>query len=400
MSVPGAGEQVRVDPDVRRVLVYRLGSLGDTLVALPSLHLVARVFPNAERRMLTNVPVASRAPAAAAVLGKSGLIHSYEPYPLRLRSPGSLLGLLLRIRWFRPEVILYMKSTTDMYTVKRDAWFLKLTGARRVVGLPLTPEYHQHARLADGSFESEASRLARTMHQLGTIRMEDAAGWDLRLSVAELAKADEALRPLGDRPFLAVSVGTKVQAKDWGVRNWGELLHVVAQQYAGYGLLLAGAAEESASSEKAAERWRSVDGAGPVVNLCGRLSPRESAAAFRNAAAFVGHDSGPMHLAAVVGAPTVAIFSSRNLPQTWFPICRYSRVLYHHVDCMGCDLEVCTAQRKKCILSITVQEVAESLRSLMEECRRSETVPAALRPAVLPHAASPTAKDDHAARTI
>ena len=37
--------------------MYRLGSLGDMLVALPSLHLVARAFPEAERRMLTNFPV-------------------------------------------------------------------------------------------------------------------------------------------------------------------------------------------------------------------------------------------------------------------------------------------------------------------------------------------------------
>ena len=50
----------------RRVLVYRLGSLGDMLVALPALHLVARAFPEAERRMLTNVPVSSKAPAAGS----------------------------------------------------------------------------------------------------------------------------------------------------------------------------------------------------------------------------------------------------------------------------------------------------------------------------------------------
>ncbi len=36
---------------VKRVLIYRLGSLGDTLVALPALRLVARAFPNAERRI-------------------------------------------------------------------------------------------------------------------------------------------------------------------------------------------------------------------------------------------------------------------------------------------------------------------------------------------------------------
>ena len=44
----------------RKVLIYRLGSLGDTVVALPSLHLIARAFPDAERRVLTNFPVSGK----------------------------------------------------------------------------------------------------------------------------------------------------------------------------------------------------------------------------------------------------------------------------------------------------------------------------------------------------
>ncbi len=40
---------------------------------------------------------------------------------------------------------------------------------------------------------------------------------------------------------------------------------------------------------------------GMVINLCGGLTPRESAACFAKARAFLGHDSGPMHLADAVG---------------------------------------------------------------------------------------------------
>jgi len=53
---------------VESVLVYRLGSLGDFVVALPALHLIERAFPNARRSLLTNVPVAAKAPAAREVL--------------------------------------------------------------------------------------------------------------------------------------------------------------------------------------------------------------------------------------------------------------------------------------------------------------------------------------------
>lgn len=374
MSVPATSEREKddpeegiVDPGVRRVLVYRLGSLGDTLVALPSLHLVARAFPNAERRMLTNLPVASRAPAAAAVLGDSGLIHSYEHYTVGLRKPAQLVEMLLRLRRFRPEVVVYLKATNDFRAARRDALYLRLTGARRIVGMPVRPEDCEQQRvLADGTFEPEAYRLARTLQALGDARTATSAAWDLRLNAQEKARADASTRALAATPYFAVSVGTKVQAKDWGVRNWRELLQALASTYPGHGLLLAGAREEHAASEAAAQGWRAVRGAGVDVNVCGALSPRETAAAFRNARIFIGHDSGPMHLAAVMGTPTVAVFAARNQPRTWFPVGAPHCVVYHRVDCWGCGLETCVEQRKKCILSITVQEVMAAVRQSVQ----------------------------------
>lgn len=62
----------------RKVLIYRLGSLGDTAVALPCFHLIARAFPDSERRLLTNFPVHAKAPASAAVLGDASLPQGYS----------------------------------------------------------------------------------------------------------------------------------------------------------------------------------------------------------------------------------------------------------------------------------------------------------------------------------
>ena len=59
----------------QRIVVYRLGSLGDTVVALPCLHRVAQAFPDAERIVLTNFPVSSKAAPLEAILGGSGLVH-------------------------------------------------------------------------------------------------------------------------------------------------------------------------------------------------------------------------------------------------------------------------------------------------------------------------------------
>ena len=351
---------------VKRVLLYRLGSLGDTVVALPALHLVERAFPEAERRMITNFPVSVKAPAAAAILAENGMVQGYFRYPVATRSPVTLLRLWWQLWRWRPEVLVYLGPVRGVEAARRDARFFRLCGIRRLIGVPLTEAMQTHRVLADGTLEPEAERLARNLAELGDAQVESAEVWDLRLTAAERAKAEDVLRPAGTRPVLAVSVGTKVQSKDWGAANWRALLARLGELYPEYALALMGAPEESAASEAAAEGWRAAAGTSlAVVNLCGVLTPRESAACLARARLFLGHDSGPMHLAAAVGTTCVAIFAARNLPRVWFPHGASHRVVYHAVDCMGCGLETCIVERKKCLTGISVEEVAAEVQAVL-----------------------------------
>lgn len=350
---------------VRRVLIYRLGSLGDTLVALPALHLIARAFPHAEKRMLTNIPVNVKAPPAAAILERTGLVDGYFRYTVGTRSLGDLVRLWWTLLRWRPEVLVYLGSARGAASAQRDGKFFRLCGIRNLIGVPVSEAMQANQWDEETqSLEPEAARLVRNLASLGDCSLEDAANWNLHLTAEECAKADGALGALATEPLIAVSVGTKVQSKDWGRENWRALLASLATLYPHYGLALSGAPEESEASEFAAEGWRQAGG-GPVVNLCGRLTPRESAAAFRRAQIFIGHDSGPMHLAATVQTPCVAIFAARNKPRMWFPYGPRHRVIYHKTECWGCGLETCIVEKKRCLTSITVDEVVEQVRATL-----------------------------------
>jgi heptosyltransferase-3 len=362
-----------VDGSVQRVLLYRLGSLGDHLVALPSYRLARRAFPRAEFRLLTNVPVSSKAPAAAAVLDGSGLVQGYMGYEVGTRSVWELAKLWWQIVKWRPQVLVYLTGSRGVEAAKRDAKFFRLCGVGRQIGVPLTDamqlnHFGKETASVDEELEPEAARLARNLAELGGARLEDSASWGLELTAAEKQAATAAvgMKALG-WPVIAVSVGTKVQAKDWGKENWRALLGRFAERYSGYAMLLLGASEEFETSEFAAADWR-AKGGGPVVNLCGKLTPRESGAAMMQAKIFLGHDSGPMHLAAAVGTPCVAVFSGRNLPRQWWPMGKQHRVVYHlvyhRVDCQGCGLETCIEQGKKCIVSIGVDEVMRAVEEV------------------------------------
>ena len=65
-----------------------------------------------------------------------------------------------------------------------------------------------------------------------------------------------------------------------------------------------------------------------MLNLCGDVTPRLSALVIDRAKIFMGHDSGPMHLAASVGTPSVSVFSRHAKPGIWFPLGAHNRVFY------------------------------------------------------------------------
>jgi heptosyltransferase-3 len=350
----------------KRVLLYRIGSLGDTVVALPALYLAARAFPDSERRLLTNFPIAVKAPPAAAILQGTGLVDGYFRYSIGTRNPGELINLWWQLIRWRPHVLIYLTGARGLKSARRDSIFFRICGIRRMIGVPVTEEMQQNCwEKATQSLEPEASRLVRNISELGEVDLDNPESWNLKLTQAENSCAVEALRPASGHPIIAVSVGTKVQSKDWGRENWRALLTELALLYPKYALTLSGSPEESEASEYAADGWRTVSDAGPVINLCGQLTPRESAAAFSYARLFIGHDSGPMHLAAAVQTPCVAIFAARNKPRVWFPYGTQHRVLYHQTNCWGCGLETCTIERKKCLTSITVSEVVSEVRATL-----------------------------------
>jgi len=341
---------------VKRVLIYRLGSLGDTVAALPCLHLIARVFPQAERVLLTNFPIHAKAPAAAAVLGDSGLVQGYMRYTVGTRRLGELLRLALQIRRFRPDLLVYLMPPRSPQTLRRDRIFFRLAGVRRMVGLPSAEEMQYRFDAATGLYEGEAQRLARALVEMGEAHPEEIGNWNPLLNAAEQDAAARALGELVALPLIAVGPGTKMQANDWGRENWRALLGRLARRFPDHALVMVGAQEDAEFCAYVQQDWTGVK-----LNLAGKLSPRESAAVFARARVFIGVDSGPKHLAASVGTRCVCVFSARDLPGVWFPPGVGHEIVRHPMECGGCGLETCIEMKKKCILSVTVEEMEQAV---------------------------------------
>lgn len=346
---------------IRRVLIYRLASLGDTVVSLPCLHLVARAFPNAERRVLTNVNSGAQTTALQSVIENTGLVHSYFTYDTGTRNVRKLVSLWRRIYSWNPEIVIYLMPSRGRFALLRDVAFLSSAARpKHFFGVPWDRDLASHRRNTRGVLEKESERLARCLLRLGDAKLEDQGSWDLRINQQEFDAAFEHLQewPSSARYF-ACAVGAKIQSKDWGEQNWATLMGLLSRRFPQARLVLVGAANEHARSENVRKSWK-----GPSINLCGKIGVRETAALFSRAELFISHDSGPMHLAAAQQVPCVAIFSAKNIPEVWYPYGTQHAVLYHKTSCSGCNLDVCIEEGKRCILSITPSEVLSAVEHL------------------------------------
>jgi ADP-heptose:LPS heptosyltransferase len=123
-------------------------------------------------------------------------------------------------------------------------------------------------------------------------------------------------------PAGGVNAGMQLLAKRWPVDCFREL--VVRLMAAGAHVALVGAAEDEPVCS--AVRVGFASDQARIVDLAGRLNLDALAALAQRAGLYVGHDSGPTHLAAAVGAPTVAIFGPTD-PQVYAPLGKHVHVV-------------------------------------------------------------------------
>ncbi len=353
----------------KHILIYRLGSLGDTIIALPCFHQVKKAYPNAKITVLTNKPVMSKAAALEAVLGTGYFYDNVLHYPVGTRDFKLLFGLVKQIRSLKIDTVVNLTATRSKISGKRDWLFFKAAGVSKLIGFTTPAEaMNFENNIIGGNIKWEAKRLIEQIEILGKIHLDNDQYWDLKLTEQEKMAADVILQHLpATAPIITVGTGTKAQTNDWGRENWLQLITNLRLQLPGWKLLVIGATEESGLADECLELWGN-DG----LNLCGKTSPRVSAAILKKTMIYVGHDSGPMHLAACVGTPCVGIFSGRNAYGRWLPRGNNNKIIYHKTSCNGCGLEVCIKEKKRCILSISVGEVAAAVLSITETHNQKE----------------------------
>jgi ADP-heptose:LPS heptosyltransferase len=154
-------------------------------------------------------------------------------------------------------------------------------------------------------------------------------------------------------------------AKRWPLERF---LHVIGELISEFDIwpVIFGGEEDRVIGAWLLDRW------GSGYNAAGALGIRSSLAAMKHCELFIGNDTGTMHMAAAVGLPCVAIFSSRERPGLWYPPGEGHRVFRSAIECEGCGLVECLELGNECLKRISVEGSALCLSGNARN-RRLET---------------------------
>jgi heptosyltransferase-3 len=346
-----------------RILVYHIGSLGDTLVAVPALWAVRANFPGAHITMLTDTQPARPLVQACDVLDGAGLIDDYITYPAY--RPIAAAQLLLHLRALQFDTLVYLiRAHDDDRRVWRDRVFFRLAGIGRVIGMqaPIRTHYSSSVGSPLATVPHMADSLVARLCADGLVTPPAGHGRvDVNIGDRDrdmVARWLSAQPDDGGRSWCAIGPGSKMPSKVWPLERYLAAAERLVDDFNLWPLFFGGSADRDVGEHLAKSLGRGYVPAGV-------LDVRASMAAMQRCVLFLGNDTGTMHMAAASGVRCVGVFASRDTPGLWYPYGDGHVVLRTPISCEGCLLEECVDRRMECILSISVQQVVEACQSVL-----------------------------------
>ncbi len=293
------------------------------------------------------------------------------------------LGLGAEVHWLvQAEYTELVRRFTDVervLTFHRRAFFRTLGPFLR----ELRAEHYDMIVDLQGLFKSAlAARLARGTRRIGpSYRREganllytDVAGKPDRsrhavdqacdivtfLGLERIAPEFPVSFPPGDISGSGKKVAllpcSRWHSKNWPVGNFAELARRLSAKST---LYLLGSGADKPACDAIASR---VDGG--CTNLAGRADLVETGSVLQEMDLLVSNDSGPMHMAAAVGTPTLALFGPTD-PERTGPYGAGHRVVRELADCQPCMSRRCRAAGMSCIDRITVDRVEQAALDML-----------------------------------
>ncbi len=359
-----------------KLLVVKLADIGDLLLITPALTRLRQALPDATIHVLTTAH-------SIPVLAETGLIETLIPFdkfafdrPLDALRPGNIRAALALARQLRREnydAVLILHHLTTPFGALKHAMLALSTGAPHRAGLDNGRGWFLNVTVPDGGFGMvhEAAYWLRVVEAMLGEHTESRFTPDdypLRAGITDADRtwASGALPPHSDGPRIAIHTGSGGYslARRWSPEAFAHAADTLHKQLNAQ-IVIVGGPDDDAGRAISAMQHRPVD-------LVGRTTLGQLAAALATCDLFIGADSGVMHLATAAGTRVVAIFGPSNA-DAWGPWAPADRAVIVRSAplCSPCSYVLHTVGQREgcpartCMKLITPEHVVAAAKQLL-----------------------------------
>lgn len=333
--------------DYRRILIVKPSSLGDVIHALPTLAALRDRFPRASITWLVKWQWAGLLERA------EGLDEVWPVQP-------SLLGWLSAVPRLRAAGF---DLVVDLQGLLRSGVMGWLSGCPARIGLANgregSPFFYTNRVPVPTQDVHAVDRCLLVAAALGA-SVHGAPAFRLRLLPTDRGEVSALLgkhRVSAERAWIAVNVSARWPTKRWPPAMFAAALDRLNEEGLGPVVLIGGPDEKP--EVEAVKGLMKTD----LVDVTGETTPGILPALLQSASLLLTNDSGPMHVAAAVGTPVVALFGPTSPIRTG-PYGTSHRVLTSGVPCSPCFSRQCRNRIPlECLTSISVDHVLEAVRA-------------------------------------
>ncbi|HEV2493054.1 MAG TPA: lipopolysaccharide heptosyltransferase II [Terriglobia bacterium] len=344
-----------------KILVRTPNWIGDAVMSLPALEALRATYPEAE------IVLVSKPWVSELFLnhGAANRLIVYDPTGDHHGAAG-LRKLVSTLRAERFDAAILFQNAFHA------AWMAWLAGIRTRIGYardgrrPLLTEAIEVPQPA--AYGHHAYYYLQLVYRAGVIPKPTPIE-EVRLAVTKTEKTwarnhIESLGLYGPRFLVGLCPGASFgPAKRWPLEYYADLAdRLIGALHAD--VLIFGSAEEKPLAEAIAGEMEHT----PTI-VAGETSLRQLMALLDQCRLVVTNDSGPMHLAASLGVPLVAIFGSTNERATG-PLGAHTRVVKQAVACSPCGLRACPIDFR-CMLGVSVESVHRAALEVVKEAQEA-----------------------------
>ena len=344
--------------DPKKILIHRVGKIGDIVCALPAIRAVRARWPNSQITLLTNESERSYQGLKLFLMKISWIDEIIFYRPSELNRPCEIKSFATSLSQKNIDLWLSLpQDLTSFFVELRNMLFAKYVNSKNGFGFRVNTvklfSFYQ------AKFIKHKYEVNRLIEIVGEIGIENAC---IDYGIAGLKMADtkneflEIVLDLRESLLIIAPGGNRISNR-WPSMRFAD----VAKRWVDEGGKVAfiGGSQDASLAE---EIIKNIPGQS-AINLCGITTLEESLNLLKNCKIFLSNDSGPIHLAAANKTPMVTIFSARDFPGKWFPKYEGSFSLRDITDCSPCFLEVCN-RNNKCLANISVDDVWNAIKEV------------------------------------